>query len=758
MGDTISVGSTVYNLAGEEKDRPQFLKSLLLRNILSGTEESVGNTITNGYLNGPAMRLKQFFKWAKKSKNYGMIGMPTGSIDQANDLNPADLEPHIPTPSGKVIWCQYAVVGIADTVYWAQQWVGINRPAALTTGWVSEYKSTTNKITIRFIDGSTVSFTPANFVLKKYYVYAYYIIVTNSASSNTVSFSTDQMYIYRIGSGKPAIDALVKNRGSFGEFFPFIPIRIDEHFLSTTYHPTAYKQVKKAFKKATSGKLDELIENLKDNDDLDDVDHAYVVFGVSLNVVDMSCKRYLYKFFEKLMFGQIGGPDVYNKWVTVAAAEYAKYIVWRDWKRRHGAYGGRDDDKPDPGPEPARPRSSSIANNGIQITGVAPFVDTDGSEKLDYDVQLYWAYIKDGRGNGLGRAGARKNDCWLVYIGEDTVARKYYTAASLGDEDNSSVYEKFRIYWQHQETFNGVVTNFYTYLEVVGMRHKNEIYKGQAVRIGAKEALKDKDESGFIVPLHYEIWQDTRIVDSSQMGTACIFIVFNSYTVTKKKWYESGIFRIFLVIIIAIVSVVFTGGAGLGLLGAHLSVGAALGFSGLTAAIVGAVVNAIAALVLTTILQKVATALGVIGPIVAAILGILIGNVISAFQAGTAFTFDWMSLFKADNLMKLTEAVGGSVQQIMRNQVIEMQQESQRIAKESETQLQKVEETYASEFGANLNLDYAALFSTNQEVFQETVSTFLARTTMTGTDIVELSQDIIHKFSDLSLKLPDAFV
>jgi hypothetical protein len=237
-------------------------------------------------------------------------------------------------------------------------------------------------------------------------------------------------------------------------------------------------------------------------------------------------------------------------------------------------------------------------------------------------------------------------------------------------------------------------------------------------------------------------------------------MVVNSYQVTVQKWYQKGIFRVLFVIIIAIVSVVFTGGAGLGLLGAHLSVGTALGFSGMTAAIVGSVVNALAALVLTTILEKVAGAFGALGPIIAAVLGIVIGNIASAFQSGGVFAMDWGSFLRADNLLKLTEAVGGGIQKMIQESTLGIQQEMQDLAKKTNDELLKMKEAYVKEFGyGRISLDPMELFTdATKEIVAESPSTFLARTTLTGTDIAEMSQDMLYNFAEYSIKLPDAFV
>jgi hypothetical protein len=744
----ISVASTVYNLAGEEKDRPQYLESLMFQNIYTGSKESIARTTMNGYLNGPSMRIRQFFKWVRKPENYGLVGMPTGAMLSGSALNPDMMEPFIPgIVAPDEAWVQHAPVGVADTSYWAEQYIMVNRPNDLNEPWASDYDKITNKITIRFNDNSTVLFTPANFDFQQNYVYAYYIKVHVDTAGKKI-YSKDNLYIYRIGSGNTELDKLALTGTDYGQFFPFIPFRLDNDFLSEIRYPDVFDQALKAYKKATGASLKKLIDDVADNDQLGDIDNAYVVFGVSLNVVEMACKRYLYTFFAKLQNSQIGGPHHYDNWLNLTDAQKVVYDKWTAWKKR-----SNDPDFNETlDPEPPRPHLAELAKNEIRIASQS------GTINSQYDIRLQWSFITDGEGTGLGRPGAIKNDCWLQYLGTDDIARNYFTMSTEGDQDSSASYTKIRIYWQRE-------TDFYTYLDVYGLQHRNFIYGGKSVDISAAEALADNDESGFIVPLHYETWRETSIIDSSQMSTACIFVVFNSYVVKKQKWYESGIFRIFLIIIIAIVSVVFTGGAGIGLLGAHLTVGTALGFTGMTAAIVGSVVNALAAMVLSTILEKVATSLGIIGPIVAAILGIVIGGVINAFQSGGAFTFNWGSLLRADNLIKLTESVAGGFQVMMQNENMRLQEESQTFGTKTESAMKKIQEAYVADFGYGaLQIDPFVLTSSGSgwgegtNLYSESPDAFLARTTLTGTDIVNMSQDMLYNFAEYSLKLPDAFV
>ena len=745
----VSVGSSVYNLAGEEKDRPQYLSSLVIGNVLSGTKDSMGDTIIQGYLNGPTSRLRQFFRWADKEENYDTVGMPTGKIRNSGEIHAKKVETYIPHAAGTQVWSQYAESGNAEYGYWAEQWIMLYRPGELNKAWAATYDSGKNQITIKFSDNSTQKFTPYNFFIDATYIYIYYIIITNPESNLTIKFSTDQLMIYRVGSGQPGLDSLVNVGSDYGEFFPFIPVRIDNEFLSEKYESDAYEQAGKAYKKATGGDFDELIDSLKDTKDLDDIDYTYVVFGVSLNVVEMACKRYLYTFFEKLMFTQDQGPEAYGRWQASTNAALKIFNDWHGWKIKNdihqGGSRGLGRGGPDPGPEPARPNYPAPPKNTIRIR-------SKGTLDTNYDISLSWTFITNGTGQGKGRPGAKRNDCWIEHLGTDKSVSKYYTESATKAEDTGLDSDKFRIYWQK-------ASNAYIYLDVVGMVHRNDIYDGESVTIGSKEALKDADESGFIIPLHYQTWRDTPIIDTSQMATACVFVVVNAYEITEQKWYEKGIFRIFLIIVLAIASVLFTGGAGIGLLGAHLSVGAALGFSGMTAAIVGSVINAMAALVLTTILEKLTGSLGVLGPIIGAIVGILVGNLIQSFQAGGSFAINWSQFLKADNLLKLTSAAGDGIKKMYTDSTLAIQEEMTALDEQYNSESLKIQEAYYEQFGyGQVVIDPIALFVDSTTIYAESPSTFLGRTTLTGSDIVEMSQDMLYNFAEYSLTLPDAFV
>ncbi|AZO48045.1 hypothetical protein [Mesorhizobium sp. M4B.F.Ca.ET.058.02.1.1] len=813
MGTIVAVDSVVYNLAGDEVDRPDYMQSLVVRNVLSGTKETMGDTINAGLMHGPAIQLRNFYRWANTPENYDQVGMPTGALEIRGTIDPVLVIPYIPTTPGLAVWAESAFVDDANIKYWAERWLLVNQPDDYDTAWTVDYDPDTAEMTIVFPDDSSVIVSVPDYEPNGQYLYAYFTEVLEDDVGPTItgdvvtlavgesfpdttdwtllnadadpgtaieaiyekvsaldsadgvgtltetmhqfddgtgttrsyridsqqtiyrSFSTTQLYIYEIGGGSAELDELVTSGTSYGQFFPFIPFRLNTTFISNTYLPDVYPQIKKAFKKATGGKLDKLIEQLADNENLGDIDNAYVTFGVSLNVLERECRRYIYTFFEILQQSQTGDPAaVYANYLDQIDAYDSAMINWQFWQSNPI------------GPEPPRPVAPAMPNSVIRIAGA-------GAINSKYDIRINWKYVKDFSGVGLAKPDAKSGEIWLEHTGTDDIYRTAVINGRDGPRTASYLAESIhhmKIYWQR-------TAGSYTYLEVVGAVFKNYVYQTHFVEIDTKKALADPDESGFIIPLHYETWRQTPLASSSQMATACCFAVFNCYEVYKTKWYESGIFKILLVVVIAVVSVVFTGGAGLGLLGTNFAVGASLGLTGLTAAIAGAVVNALAALVLATLLEMVTKNLGIIGAILGAVVMILAGQVAGSFSSGS-LAINWGDFLRVDNLMKLTDSVAHGVVNMWNQNVLDLQQEALDYAKKSKQDADKIQQAYFKEFGyGGAIIDPNMFVSSANSLIAESSDTFLTRTLMTGSDIADMSRDLLYEFPTYSLKLPDAF-
>lgn len=883
----ISVASSVYNLAGDEKDRPIYLKNLIVSNVLSGTKKTLGEGLNSGYLGGPGIKLRSFFRWAQN--NYGAIGMPTGALYANDSVNTDTVAAQIPKASNEVIWVQQASIGDSDYDMWAEQWILRNYPDQLQLEWEADFTDDTKTVHISLPNGVTTSFVASDFVNGSRYVFAYYTrsklgtsdpvvegswvdldpvdsfpsvtgytlasddrstetaslnwatttvvtysdgrpdessflsgsvsedylsgnmiydkttflgndTVTDAKISNksiltlkynkvvltdvntetieeiieeedkfgdpvfitktTTILSTEEylendnsyrednqklydqiwmpidLFIYRIGSGNTVLDDLVNETGNYGQFFPMIPVRLNNKFLNQIPgYEDELALAKKAFKKATDGgKYTDIVDQIAENEDVGDMDYVYATFGVPLNAIDKSARKYMYEFFTKLMLDQSGNSSSGVNFEAEMAAYRAAYSAWVVWRNNNAA-------SPSSTPAPVVPPKPTLPYNEIRIA----------TTNINYDIRLSWHFIYQVDNTGLGKTGAKKGDIWLQYLNTKTIVDPTYTGSGSGaTSDNVIKYETIRIYWQYED-------NKFKYLDIAGLVHRNFIYSGKNVRITAKEALEDGDESGFLVPLHYATFRSMSLVDSTQLSTTCMFLVFNVYQVKKQKWWQTGFFKILFAIVIAIVSVAFTGGAGLGLLGSNLAIGASLGFTGVTAAIVGSIANALAALVLSTIISRVTENMGTFGAILGAVIGVVISGAMMNFQAGSGFNFNFADLMKADNILKLVDAAGKGYQAYVRSGITGMQNELSKLQEDANAELNRIRNEYFEQFGYGGGQIDPMMFVDNSPVLAESRDTFLARTLMSGSDVAAMSHNLLNDYVELTLTLPNAF-
>ncbi len=301
-----------------------------------------------------------------------------------------------------------------------------------------------------------------------------------------------------------------------------------------------------------------------------------------------------------------------------------------------------------------------------------------------------------------------------------------------------------------------VTENQYRRLRIYGLTHYNYIYGGKAVIITSTEALEDDDISGFVVPLHYPTMKAMSIVDYTQMATANVHILFNSYTITKQKWYQRGIFKILLIILIIIIAVVLFPGAFAaagGILGGNAAVGAALGLTGTAALVAGAVANYLASVVISQVLSLVGTAL--FGEKWGAVFAAIASFVLGATMSG-------MNLWSAQGILALGNALANGYAGWVRGDIIEMNQEIETDMKEYERRMDYINDLIAG-LGVN-DLNFNPIFLTDSvqgndsgrygAYIPETAEEFIQRTTMVGSDVVEISFSMVYDFVEMQQTLP----
>lgn len=208
-----------------------------------------------------------------------------------------------------------------------------------------------------------------------------------------------------------------------------------------------------------------------------------------------------------------------------------------------------------------------------------------------------------------------------------------------------------------------------------------------------------------------------------------------------------------------------TGGAGAstaGLLGTAASVGATLGFTGLVALIVGAVANAIAAIILSQIIALGANALfgDQLGQLVGTLASIIAVNMGSSMAAGKGFAATFGQLGTAENLLKLTAAAGKGYNDFINNQTSSLIDATNAVASSFEEASKKIQELYKTNLGVGINRTFNPmdfLQATRIDPFiPESSSAFLSRTLLTGSDIANMTNGMLSNFAQIttSTQLP----
>ena len=553
--------------------------------------------------------------------------------------------------------------------------------------------------------------------------------------TNITNVSELMVYIYGEGNGNFVLDALFDAQANDGDYFPIIPFRIDNDFVDPTGFPTIYPLAKKALKRATSGKYDEMILNIADNPSLGDIDFAYVVFGVSLNTPEQSGREYLFRFFKAQYEAYVIGGGLFTDFVTEQDAAVASAIAYFNWKQNHLTVGHPTYDTP----APTRIPYPSLPTQELWLRA--------NNSAINYNVRILWNFIQPETGSGLFKPDAKVGDYYVEK--EDALSLEFPTffirgiaVAALNDQRVDV------ISFTHQES----PTVWRRYL-VGGLTSHNLIWRGKAEDINGFDALEDPDESGFLIPLNQTVYRSMGLIDGTQLSSACAYMLFNCQATKKAKWYQSTWFKVIIFVVVIAVSVAFPPAGG-GLLGTAAGVGTAVGFSGLAAVIAGTVINLVAAYILIQIVTGISVQIfgKKVGAIVGAIAGVALLQVGSSLQAGQGIAASYGSLMEAQNLLLLTNAVGNGVTQYIAASTQATADKITDLNKQYAEDSRKIQEMIENAGGgAMLNgwLD-PTMFTGATDFLNESPSSFLERTLLTGTDISELSLNMLSDFATIT--------
>lgn len=717
----IFVSSTVRNLAGEIEDRPDYLKTVVTSNVLSG-KQGMGTVIRDSYLNGPGIKTRSFYRWAARDDNYDEIGLPIANFRQGRLATSTEIDPIIADDIGTTVQTIDLFREPADFSYWAEQWMLANHQNEVVgTDWKNDIDPLTGEIVITRQDGSVHRFLPEDFDQGAEYLYAVY---KRKSPRGQLSEGT-YLWIYRIGSGNLVLDNLIEPTATTHKYFPFIPIRLENKFLSQTYYPDAYATSRRAFRRAfgRTSTYDKLVKKIAESESLKDIDHAYVVFAVPINTASESSKAYIWDFFDKIYVEGIAS----GKGTTI---EGSAFDEWYDNAVEVDESLESQDEWSDLSVEDAPPVAvaTQLPEDGFRIKAASNLPGR-------LDMEIRWnSIVRFENGSGLGKAGAKKGDIWF---GASTIIQKPQRYLGL----NNSV-DQVTLY---KQTDNAKWES----MTFIGLRHFNHVYKHKSVEIALTEALEDAEESGFILPLNYDVIKKMSIIDATQLSTEASLILFNSYKVKKTGLLGSFIFKLVLAIVVFIVfNTVFPGSGGF----AAAAV-TAIGVTGIAALIITAAISVLAGMLVAAILTPIAKS--IFGDKLGAIIGALATIALMAgagnFANTGSFAINFGAMSTAQTLMTLTNAAVTAYSAYTGEVVKDTYGKIESMQKEFDKKSKEISALYAQNLGyGNASFNPLDLVS-SASPFVETPDTFLSRTLLTGSDIAELSMSMLSNFCDITI-------
>ena len=220
----------------------------------------------------------------------------------------------------------------------------------------------------------------------------------NKKTYEVYAVNDQKVFIHKRGTD-PIFDDLFDQSVNEGYFFPLIPIKYDARpgtkprprYISDSDDPLdkeIYAKSKRVLGKASKrSAYDDIVEGLKENEDAEDINYAYVVFGSSLNSPAFTAKKYIYQFFKTFGDYSPESANVFNSYLQSQAIAQESRENWVAWNEAQ-----QDTANPLYGtPEPL-----IIPYPVVPVREVA----LRSTSRLNLDYKVSWAYIHSEVGTG----------------------------------------------------------------------------------------------------------------------------------------------------------------------------------------------------------------------------------------------------------------------------------------------------------------------------------------------------------------------
>ena len=478
-------------------------------------------------------------------------------------------------------------------------------------------------------------------------------------------------WMYQVDGTYPELDTTFeKAYAGEGHFFPWMYFRFNKTSQAADVNSRAYKDSKR-LARILNMDYDQLVEGIHENPDIGDVEQAMMIMAVPADTDEEIERRYLFDFFTGLYEQQ--------------KLQGQKNVA-------------------------TNPAYNGIFRSLAEQLNRTSMVIQDSRFKM----ALNWKHIVRRKvGGKVGPKGA--------YFSGTGRIPKWIEVPSLSGDPLPKDMGSQAHWYQHQ-----LSENVYEEVIVYDLELVYHVFEGYTT-------TGDETDKILLIPMDISIASAYSIPDRELLYSRALHYVFNSRVVVKLKWYQTGIFRAVLIIVMIIITILTYGAT---IKGLYLAIIAGTITWG--ALLIVALQFLIRQLIISVLLRMFVKAVGAKVAFVAAVVAAIAGSSY-AFEAG---------IQGSPIATQLVGIASGLSQQVAREIAADMED---LVGQQSDFQKFVEQQTKVLETTQDLLSNSARLAPLI--IFGEKPTDFYQRTVHSG-NIGTIGMDAISSFVDVALTLP----
>lgn len=535
----ISVASVIYPMGEVGDDIPDVVAANVITARMQ--DRSVARAVRTSILDGAGVKLSQGFSYAQNKYYAGLpTGVPTNYALRDNRTLEILIEENLRRsyPSLIVDVTSNSVTYEDDfksvmknevaTLYdydWSEEetlsTTGLVQTGATITNIEGPYYDWESGIHLNEVGYTFTFVNPDTTVVLREEWFAESLFEGHSArvarvtAEYTLSGSLPQTFTYQFGGDDARLNLFLRQLTERQSgTFPAIVLKRnnvylnDNRFSGGDWKTSNQYKTSRAYADRMKIDIDIVLEKIRENASEGDIDYAFIQPGVILTSTTQVAKKYLFNYFLNVFNNYPNNKPAYDSWVAQARF----------------------------------PQHATVKRNIAENCPAQSFRIYDPeNEAGTVNMEIAWRYITYEE-----KPGSLTE--YEVQCGaQEIITSKWQGKPAIVPED----YDVTKLFIRKPLT-----AGTYAEICIVGLWHENYVYKGHSVQSGVWDMFNDPEGdygTGFILPLDYGTFLTLGARDRLQLAQEAFHMVFNCYVARKQKWYETGFFKLVLVIISAII-------------------------------------------------------------------------------------------------------------------------------------------------------------------------------------------------------------